>query len=417
MQQAGHAGQKGKSSRYSILDGFRGFFLFNMMLVHMAVWMPAVLPRLNHHSFGYVEDAQGFVFLSGLVVALVYGRLLRREGVAALWPAIRHRAGVIYAHHAVLAVGVTLLALLVLRQSHGPAGLPPIFAPFATAPRSEGVLMLMLAGGPDFVDILPMYVPFILLAPLALVAIQRGHLAAVLAGSAGLWTAAQFGLVDQALDALGARTGLAAAGVDLGLYFNRLGWQLLFVAGLAVGMRLAEGRLDLSFLRHRRWRPVALIALAMVLLFGIVDLAHTWRLLPEPSLAFLDTETDRRRLSILCVLNFGADLFLIVWLLVAGAESSMAPVRRIAAGVGRFFTWRPLVFLGQHSLIVYTWHVAVVYAFYAAVDPGALPQAAHELIPLAGALSLFIPALLHARWRAWRRRPAAMRMLPALQPA
>jgi hypothetical protein len=59
----------------------------------------------------------------------------------------------------------------------------------------------------------------------------------------------------------------------------------------------------------------------------------------------------------------------------------------------------------------------VVYAFYAAVDPGALPQAAHELIPLAGALSLFIPALLHARWRAWRRRPAAMRMLPALQPA
>lgn len=49
--------------RFQIIDGFRGFFLFNMMVVHFNNYLNGRLPKLNHHFFGFVEDAQGFVFL------------------------------------------------------------------------------------------------------------------------------------------------------------------------------------------------------------------------------------------------------------------------------------------------------------------------------------------------------------------
>ena len=60
--------------RLAILDGFRGFFLLFMMIAHANAYLGAPLGKFNHHYFGWVEDAQGFVFISGLVVALVYAR-------------------------------------------------------------------------------------------------------------------------------------------------------------------------------------------------------------------------------------------------------------------------------------------------------------------------------------------------------
>ncbi|MGL6043624.1 MAG: OpgC domain-containing protein, partial [Sandaracinobacteroides sp.] len=66
--------------RYPLLDGFRGFFLLFMTIIHANEILDTVAGKLNHHYFGWVEDAQGFVFISGFVVALVYGRALDRKG-------------------------------------------------------------------------------------------------------------------------------------------------------------------------------------------------------------------------------------------------------------------------------------------------------------------------------------------------
>lgn len=391
----------GRARRFPLADGLRGFFLFNMAVVHISVWMPAVLPRLNHHSFGYVEDAQGFVFLSGFMVALVYGRLLNRRGPAALAPALRSRAATLFAHHAFLIAAVTLLAAVWGWRAAGST----IFAPFAGHPLAEAALSLGLLTGPDFIDILPMYILFILMALPAVRAMNRGHYPAVIAGSIGLWTLAQFHLGDLALEWLQQQTGLAAHGLEIGLYFDRLAWQMLFVAGMVPAMLHVQGRLDLAFLKQPRWRPVAVIAAGLFLLFGIVDIVHTWRLLPDRSLELLDHATDREHLSGLRVINFATDLFLLSWLLVAARDlpgRRWAPARAAGSALGRLFSWRPLVFLGQHSLTVYSWHVVLVYGFYALVDPRALPRALHEVIPLLAGLSLFVPAWIEARLRARR---------------
>lgn len=61
-------------SRLTVIDGFRGFFLLFMGVFHFNTVLDTVLGKVNHHNVGWVEDAQGFVFISGLVVGLVYGR-------------------------------------------------------------------------------------------------------------------------------------------------------------------------------------------------------------------------------------------------------------------------------------------------------------------------------------------------------
>lgn len=70
--------------RITPIDGLRGFFLATMMLVHLAPWMESTLGHYTLHQLGWVEDAQGFVFLSGLVIGLVYGGLLLRRGGPAM---------------------------------------------------------------------------------------------------------------------------------------------------------------------------------------------------------------------------------------------------------------------------------------------------------------------------------------------
>src|SRR3546814_10449839 len=66
--------------RYDILDGFRGYFLVFMLVNHLAFQGGSRLAKLNHSELGYVQDAQGFIFISGLIVGLCYARGYIRGG-------------------------------------------------------------------------------------------------------------------------------------------------------------------------------------------------------------------------------------------------------------------------------------------------------------------------------------------------
>lgn len=71
-----------------------------MMIVHVNMQFDAVIGKLNHHYLGWVEDAQGFVFISGFVVGLVYGARLIRRGYDACRSSIFSRIKTIYSHQA-----------------------------------------------------------------------------------------------------------------------------------------------------------------------------------------------------------------------------------------------------------------------------------------------------------------------------
>jgi hypothetical protein len=61
--------------RYLQLDALRGLFLIIMSLDHFG----GVFPYVLHGRIGYISAADGFVFLSGMVAGMVYGRYHERH--------------------------------------------------------------------------------------------------------------------------------------------------------------------------------------------------------------------------------------------------------------------------------------------------------------------------------------------------
>ena len=74
--------------RYSVFDGLRGIFLLLMMYNHGASVLQSHLGSvINHHQLGFADAAHGFVFLSGIVIALYLMRmaLLHKSGEGFIW--------------------------------------------------------------------------------------------------------------------------------------------------------------------------------------------------------------------------------------------------------------------------------------------------------------------------------------------
>ena len=97
---------------------------------------------------------------------------------------------------------------------------------------------LMLVYAPPLLDILPMYVLFLLISPLLLRQGGKHGWAPVLAVSVALWFGAQFGLSRAIYEAVVALTGLPVPYNQTGA-FDGLAWQFLWVLGLWLGADFA----------------------------------------------------------------------------------------------------------------------------------------------------------------------------------
>src|SRR3979411_3327330 len=94
----------GRVQRRPEIDALRGLFLVWMTLTHL----PTHLSDLVNQPFGFVSSADGFVFLSALLIARLYIRQAAEERSA-----VRHklwkRALRIYGYHVImLALAFTL---------------------------------------------------------------------------------------------------------------------------------------------------------------------------------------------------------------------------------------------------------------------------------------------------------------------
>ena len=390
--------------RFVILDGFRGFFLLFMAVVHYDGLTETWIGKIHHQYFGWVEDAQGFVFISGLVVGLVYGRqFLRRPTVAAIFGPILARVRTIYAHQAGL-VAILLAAALLL----GPLAAADL-APFRDAPATFAVSSLLLLSSSSNMGILPMYIFFLLATPFALWLLHRDFVAPFFAAILLGWLAAQTNLSGFAMYQIQVLLEGQGVPASFGLYFNLLGWQALFFCGLFVGFRMAQGRLDLGFLRERQWRIVFFMAVAAVALLGIYDLVIELHLLGDDYSTRILIRTDRAILGFFYPIAFAIDLFALVWLLQAGPQDPAPAVRRVARATQRLFAARFLVLLGQHSLHVFSFHILVYYLLATALPLVDLSAGWLAVVLILSTLSLYLAAYGH-RWM--QEREAARRLVP-----
>jgi hypothetical protein len=206
------------------IDFWRGFVLITIFVNHAPT---NIVSYFTHHNFGFSDGAEAFVFLSGLSVALAYGRRFLDGQFARSIRATYRRALTLY--WVQLAVSLGSIAFLVgaayvlgsddLTDENDREAI--LNDPLRAIPA-----MFVLAHQVGFFNILPLYIVFLLATP-ALLALARVDRRLMLVASGALYLAVrQYSLQ------------IPTWPLEGYWYFNPLAWQFVFTIGLYFGLGL-----------------------------------------------------------------------------------------------------------------------------------------------------------------------------------
>jgi hypothetical protein len=369
------------------IDALRGLMLVLMTVTHL----PSRLTQPLGQPFGFVSAAEGFVLLSAYMAGMVYGRIAWRRGVAEMRSAFWRRALKIYAcQAATLLFLFTVIAFIGLRFEQPAA--TNLMAYYLEHPFTALVYGLALVYSPPLLDILPLYILFMLASPWVMVLAWRHGWAPVMGTSVALWVLAQFGLSRAAFDAIAAVVPMPVPYSETGS-FDTWGWQLLWVLGLWMGATRNDPQAP-AF-EFPTWAVRTALALALVCLVW----RHGIGQVPFGSHTGWNLAFDKWSLGPLRLIN----LFALVLLTIHYGP-------RLAARTPRL-QW--LETLGAASLPVFCAHLVVVLLVLGLL--GADQDRPWRLdIPLLIACFVVLHAV--ARISLWVDRPPDGRTGPDTQP-
>ena len=309
------------------VDAIRGLMLVWMTLTHL----PTVVSTYVNQPFGFVSGAEGFIFLSALFTGRIYFLLAQSQGDRTMTTQLWTRTFRLYIYH------VTLLALaflLVTRLATGDTrpGLHNLLDFYFAAPRQAPIDAALLIYRPPLLDILPMYITFLLLTPLALTLAKKIGWKVILAGGFTLWLSAQFGLRQAAYDFItqvfGLHIPLSATGS-----FDLFAWQFMWLVGLYCGSRWAKNDLPVE-----QWARRILVP-ALVIVPVLFVLRHSVGHGVE--LGRFEVSFDKWHLGVVRLIDFAAVAALLIHF-----QTLIKPL-----------AIRPLVLMGQASLQVFCAHL------------------------------------------------------------
>ncbi|MDE2261472.1 MAG: OpgC domain-containing protein [Gammaproteobacteria bacterium] len=353
------------------LDALRGIFLLVMAGTHL----PTAVNSAANQPLGYVSAAEGFVFLSAFLVGSIYTPLMFQRGAAYVRGRLWKRARKLYGYHLLLLFFVfTVVAGIAVWT--GSQALYNYAAIFFQRPAWAVAASPVLLYQPPLLDILPMYIAFLLLSPPLLQLGSRRGWWPILVGSGLLWLLAQLS-GERLLYAGVAAAGLPLRHEALGA-FNWLGWQLVWVGGLWLGFR-----------QHRRderapaqpWlgKPAVMLAACGLVIFFLL-----WRYHVGGLFAGIDAGSpllDKWKLGPLRVVNCISLGLILNWALLPA-------LCWLRIGV--------LELLGRNSLQVFSAHIPVCVLGGGLVGYQAAPST-----PLVQTLlwMLMLGVMLFVAWR------------------
>lgn len=360
-------------SRKLELDALRGLLLVLMTITHL----PTRFSVYSSQVFGFVSAAEGFVFLSAFLTGAIYARKLAAGQHAAVRSSLLLRARRLYLWHlGLLAFAFTVIAAIGV-YGHRPA-LYNLLSFYFEQPVVALWAGPLLMYQPPLLDILPMYIVFVIATPWLLDASHREGWRKLLALSALIWLFAQFGGRRLLLEGFNAATGIHVPMIPehaLGT-FNWLAWQLLWIGGLWVGAAASDPAqrpvLALS--------PLMRVA-ALVCVLGFLAWYHNvggiWP--GRPIWLF-----DKTLLRPMRVVNFAVLAISASWLLPA-----------------LFHGMRCLVLLGRASMAVFTVHLFLVLLSLGLIVSDDEPLDAWQESYV---LAITFSVLLFTAWRYRQRR-------------
>lgn len=313
------------------LDFIRGICLIVITLNHYsllaqllgypgkAIWTPTTL--------GYSSSAELFFFISGYLVGVVYAQPGKSAGLS--FVRLSHRAGHLYLYNAL--AFLCLLALCGLLPQ--PLAAQLRMDSLVSAPHRAVQTFLLLRDSPPLLDVLQIYVIFLLVCiPLVPLVIRWPW--AVLVASLVLYGMSQWNAVAETL----------GQSIESG-YFNRYAWQLLFIGGIVGGRLHALQRVQVWARRPRIATPV-LALLAAMTVFYLVDR----KLLQLTDMRWW----DKRDLAPMRVAHAALVLFAWFWL-------CDLLLHRLQRWGGRTLV-EACCTLGRQSLEMFTFGIALSYA-------------------------------------------------------
>ena len=325
------------------LDLLRGFCVFAMIVDHVggASWLYA----LTGGNTGPITAAEGFVFLSGLVLGIVSRRRVARDGVQAAVRSALARAWTLYALTTVLTLGFigltvgTGLALWVDRS---------LLAEIPSWPDLIASVILLRFTWHG-TDILALYAILLAAAPLALFLLAAGRPWPLLAGSWALWLLFQ----------VTPERAIIPWPIEHASTFPFAAWQLLFVNALVLGYHREE---IATWLTHQSEHPdradliyragLGAVACSLLLLGALLTTGQAHAMGQSvPVLGAFDL-FDKPGLAIGRLATFGS----VALLVYVALTLCWHPIERATGWL--------LIPLGQASLYAYAVHLFVIVLAY-----------------------------------------------------
>jgi hypothetical protein len=358
-----------KNSRIYALDIIRGFFLIIILINHIEMY-PSVFDLFTGRGRLLVSAAEGFFFMSGLLVGMVYRRRLSR-GMKFIFSKMWLRALELYIGSILLTLLFTAAAIYLNHPTIKDGLYSVINWPHIL---KETILMRYGYGWADFLD---RFAILMFMAPFAFYLIARGRWWLLLAASLVTW---------------------AFRGNNF-----TLSWQIIFALGMLIGYHWYE--LKAAFLalpaKIRRRIKVSIVSITAVTF--LVSYASVYLL----SLLNQKFSTLSAGLQSFTLHWNSANAF--VWLY--SEKWTMGPVRVLL-----FLVWFATLFmivqkyqdkinhytksfvqlLGQNSLFVYIAHAFIVFIFKLFISPGK-PLIVNFLVTAAALASLIMVTIFYNR--------------------
>jgi hypothetical protein len=309
------------------IDAARGLMLVWMTLTHL----PTALTPWVNQPFGYISSSEGFIFLSALFTGRIYYRLFTRDGAQRMTAKLLLRTLRLYGYHVLLLFLAFAIATRYALGAHGQGFYNLMDFYFAAGPARAIRDALLLVYRPPLLDIVPLYIIFLLLSPLAILIAGRTRWKYILGASLVLWLLAQFGLREAAYAFLAHHFGLAIPLNEMGA-FNLWAWQFMWIAGMWSGVHWANCDLPIRTWARRTWIP-AVVVVALLLFLR-------YRQVYGLDLGSYSPLFDKWHLGVIRIIDFAAIAMVVV---------------RFRSITGKIAI-RPLVLMGQSSLQVFCTH-------------------------------------------------------------
>jgi hypothetical protein len=321
--------QSYRPDRVVSVDFWRGIALATIFIDHVP---GNALEHFTQRRYGFSDAAEVFVFLAGVAASFAYlphfqGRQLAHQSLR-----IGLRGFALYSAHIVTLVFCGAMVAYASLATQDARILEMMqFDQLAKDPVASIVGIATLTFQPSSLNILPLYVVLLAMAPV-LILLVRCNAWLALALSGALYAAANLFSIT-----------LPSYPLPDAWYFNPLAWQFLFALGLVAGCRIAKR----EPLPESRWLGrlcgLYLILSLIVIRGGFVG---TYDLSPLPRFLW---DQDKTNLSLPRLLHIGALIYLL----------SRVPIED---WIKDRVSLRPLILMGRHSLPVFSLGIVLALA-------------------------------------------------------